>query len=195
MPYPTPPADIASPAGQSKNTQSKTATGRLAAEALLTIYNINLRRNSALSIELNLKIPRDISTTPNSKWVKALKERRHKLHESTGLYALAKHLLYDPSRFPGDEGEEMVAMELDQQWIVNVPKPAGFSDDTDLQRVMERYGLPSRPKPDVIYGYDATAFPDPLLNRIKGLPQELSVYFDEPWLPWQTVRWKTAKGN
>ncbi|KAI4173460.1 MAG: hypothetical protein LQ348_006581 [Seirophora lacunosa] len=200
MVYPTPSAEKASTTGNSKGGKAKTATSGLAVGAILDIYNIHLDRNLAMPEELetlvrDLKSPRDMPTTPNSKWVKAFKARPHKLHEPTEINAMLKHLIYDPQWVPGDtEGEAMVAMELDQQWTAEVPKPPGYTDDTDLQDAMAKYGLPPKAKPDVTHGYDATAFPGPLLNRVKALPQEMLVCSDEPWMPWRTTQWKTAKG-
>ncbi|KAL8687207.1 MAG: hypothetical protein Q9218_006555 [Villophora microphyllina] len=201
MVYPTPSVEKASSTSKSKEPKPKSATSGLAAEAILDLYNIHLGRNLPMPEEIgnlvrDLKVPRGGATTPNSKWVQAFKARPHKLLESTEIYALVKHLIYDPQWFPGDtEGEAMVAMELDQQWTAEVPKPPGYTDDTDLQNAMAKYGLPPKAKPDVSQGYDGTAFPGPLLTRVRALPQELLVCSDEPWLPWQTTQWKTAKGS
>ncbi|KAL8823602.1 MAG: hypothetical protein Q9170_008344 [Blastenia crenularia] len=200
MVYPTPSAGKASTAGKSKE-KAKTATSGLAADAILDIYNIHLGRNKGMPNDLNtlvqnLKTPREPPITPNSKWVKDFKASNPKFLEPTELYAMIKHLIYDPQWFPGDtEGEAMVAMELDQQWTAEVPKPPGFTDDKDLQDAMEKFGLPPRAKPDVNHGYNASAFPGPLLTRVKALPEDLLVGPAQPWMPWQTTQWKTAKGQ
>ncbi|KAI4269487.1 MAG: hypothetical protein LQ337_007253 [Flavoplaca oasis] len=201
MVYPTPSAEKASTTGKSKEAKTKTATSGLDAEAILDIYNIHLRRQLEFSNELaelvrHLQSPRHRPTTPNSKWVHAFKANPHKLREPTQIHAMVKHLVFHPHWYPGDpDGESLVAMEIDQQWTAEVPKPPGYTHDIDLQNAMAKFGLPPSAKPDITYGYNDNAFPGPLLNRVKALPQEMLVYSAAPWMPWQTIQWKTSQGS
>ncbi|KAL8759618.1 MAG: hypothetical protein Q9199_000662 [Rusavskia elegans] len=197
MAYPTPSAEKASTTSKSKE-KAKTATSESDIDAILDIYNIHLGRNLPMPQDLNtlvqtLTTAREPPVTPKSKWVKAFKATKPKLMEPTTIHAMARHLTFDPKWFPEDtDGEFMVAMELDQQWTTDVPKP---SADKDIQAAIEKYGLAPRAKPDMNHGYNAIAFPGPLLNRVKALPQDLLVGVVPPWMPWQTTQWKTAKGQ
>lgn len=198
MLLPTPSAEQAS---TPKKSKTKTATTGLAADAILGIYNIHLGRNLPMPKDLDnlvrkLQTPREAPITPNSQWVKGFKANPEKLLEPTEIYAMMKYLVYNPKFHPGDlDGEPMVAMELDQQWTAEVPKPPGYTDDQDLQAAMAKYGLPSRAQPDAVHGYSADALPEPLLTRVKALPEALLVRSKRPWMPWQTTQWKTPQGN
>ncbi|KAL8684118.1 MAG: hypothetical protein Q9224_006598 [Gallowayella concinna] len=108
---------------------------------------------------------------------------------------MARHLIFDDQSFPENtDGEFMVAMELGQQWTADVPKP---SADNTIQAAIEKYGLAPRAKPDMNHGYNAYAFPGPLLNRLRLLPRDLHVSFgfDPPWMPWQTTQWTSTNGQ
>ncbi|KAI4256815.1 MAG: hypothetical protein LQ352_001940 [Teloschistes flavicans] len=200
MAYPTPSAETASSTGKSK---PKSATSGLDAEAILDIYGIHLDREKVMPNDLQnlvqrLRTPRDIATTPNSKFVKDLKTANLGLQERTEMWALVEKLVYRPEWFPGaNVGEPLIAVEWDQQWTAEVPKPAGVKDNTDLQNAMAKYGLPPRAQPDVTFGYNNETFTGAgsLLQRVHALPKDLLVYSGKPWFPYQTIQWKTKKGN
>ncbi|KAL8865149.1 MAG: hypothetical protein Q9174_007048, partial [Haloplaca sp. 1 TL-2023] len=175
MSLPTPSSD------PSNQTKTKSATSVMAAETILDAYRIFLNGKEKMpedleTLVIHLKTLRDGPITPNSKAVKAYKEdyQNRSKGEDTQIHQIHGYLVYKPRLHSEDtQGEPMIASELNRQWKVGVPTPPEYTDDRDLQTVMDTHRLPARPKPDVTIGYNDDAFSSQLLLRLKALPSEI----------------------
>ncbi|KAL8951837.1 MAG: hypothetical protein Q9222_002210 [Ikaeria aurantiellina] len=115
--------------------------------------------------------------------------------EDMAVHTLADKLAYREELFPGDDdGEPLIRRGRSNQWFGRVPRPTADASselDSALEAAMAAHGSPSKPKPDFSFGYANDAFEKIHLSLIKALPEELQLYSDAPWFPYQIEEWKS----
>lgn len=125
------------------------------------------------------------------------KELHKGISEDMELHVLVDKLVYRPQWFGPDDmdGEALIYSGRNDQWPDRIPRPPDAVSGTSLAAAMHELGHPSRPKPDISYGYRDDAFPDDLRTRIGALPADLLLYPKPPWFPYMVVQWKVASGT
>ncbi|KAL8751520.1 MAG: hypothetical protein Q9184_006044 [Pyrenodesmia sp. 2 TL-2023] len=193
MPYQT-------PSSQKKTVSEKTNLTK--AERIMDLYRIYLNRKKPLPTALQnlvdkIKLPRECDVTPNSKYVKNVKEWNPSLSEDMELHVLMDKLVYRAQLYGEDDldGEPLIFQGRNHQWADLIPRPPDALPKTDLAVAMDQLGLPTRPKPDFSFGYGDDPFPGGLKARIESLPANVLLFHKKPWFPYKMVQWKSASGT
>ncbi|KAL8941732.1 MAG: hypothetical protein Q9216_002060 [Gyalolechia sp. 2 TL-2023] len=168
------------------------------AEKILWGYRIFIDRGTPLPEKLQnlvdtIKQPRLGGITPNSKHVAAANNHTSKLNELDSMIALIDRLTYRGQLYPGDDGgEHSVQRTFDCQWLDRVPRPAGGTEEDEkiLQAAMQAIGCPSKPKPDVTFGYTEEMFDVDHLKRLCAWYPDVLVLDRAPWFPYSVAEWK-----
>ncbi|KAL9104868.1 MAG: hypothetical protein Q9163_000254 [Psora crenata] len=197
--FPTPFENIMNPQTPTNKTTSasKSSANPALIEQILTAYRIFIDREMPLPDPLrklvdDVLVPRGGDLTPNSKFLKAAKDMNKIIKEDLELHLLADKIAYRAKLFPDDsEGQEMIWVGRSDQWGDRVPKPAHIKNNSALQAAFEQLDSPSKPKPDMSFGYRDDVFSEALLAKLKGLRQDLHVYPDKPWYPYMVMEWKS----
>ncbi|KAL9019964.1 MAG: hypothetical protein Q9185_002786 [Variospora sp. 1 TL-2023] len=192
MPYQTP--------APSKKTASSTNLTK--AEHILDLFRFYVNRKQPLPDALRLLVqqvtrPRQCDITPNSKWIKTVKELNTNLSEDLELHFLVDRLVYR-AQLAGKndpDGEPLIWQGRNDQWSDRIPRPPEALPASALAAAMEELGLPKKPKPDMSFGYRDNAFCGDLFASIKSLPADLLVFPKEPWFPYMVVQWKSSSGT
>ncbi|KAL9012190.1 MAG: hypothetical protein Q9173_003027 [Seirophora scorigena] len=172
------------------------------AEKILWGYRILIDEGTRFPDELQklvyeIKEPRVGAITPNSKHVAASNKQTSKMNETDALIALIDRLTYRDKLYDGDEGEHSIRRTFDCQWLDRVPRPGGGNpaDVEILQAAMGDLGCPSKPKPDVTFGYAEDALQADHLRRLCAWYPAALVLEQAPWFPYFVVEWKGKGGT
>jgi len=156
--------------------------------------NRNLPQPPGLQELISLvTIPRDGAITPNSRAITAMHQETQKLFEFDAIDALATYLGYLGEIHAG--GEKNICRGMNHQWRDDaMPAPPMIINDLGVPETAQRIiGIPSSPKPDIIYGYSDTSFNRDDLNTLRDLPRDHQLREEGPWFPFCIYEWKSGR--
>ena len=167
----------------------------------LKAYRMFIDRHKKMPQDLQellqtINVHREGQASPDTKRVQRLVAGLQEASEARIKNTVSDVLIYKCEVFPDDEGEGKVISEYDRQWPRNPPRPD--SNHTSLtpaefEDSFNKVNAPSKPKPDLIYGYSDDAFTNDLASHRRRLGSEALLNNQAPWFPYFLVEWKSNK--
>ncbi|MCJ1390708.1 hypothetical protein MMC18_003569 [Xylographa bjoerkii] len=140
--------------------------------------------------------PRQAPPSPVSRKIASAHDHTRNLSENDAMSLLEDFLGYTPQDSLRGDGERGVIRSHSQQWNANaVPIPATAQDET-LAAAIKAVGSPSKPKPDIIYGYPHDVFIPSEMSRARSCSSatKLTNKEKEPLWPFLVMEWKSDLG-
>jgi len=117
------------------------------------------------------------------------------MSEADAMAILEK--LLGPKAEIQSHGEKHVYVGHNLQWREHaIPRPGkkpNLEQDAALRNAIKSCGGPSKPKPDLTYGYTNTTFSETEMDTIRSLSPVETISSDQPWFPFLISEWKASK--
>lgn len=183
---------VSSGTGTSVSKASKSSIADVSLKKRRYYAGRNLPRSQSLNDLISqITTPRSCATTPTSRAIARMQSQVKVAKEADAMLAFHDLLGYRGEIQPN--GEEGIYRGLDHQWRLEAMPKRDKEDENADASASKGLGLPSRPKPDIAYGYTTSSFTPHQIDTILDLPNDHRVEDEQPWFPYCIYEWKSSR--